>query len=194
MDESQSQKAEPSEVTRLLVDWREGDDEAFERLMPIVYDELRRVAQRHMNLEEGSTLQATALVNEAYLRLVGMDVSWNGRVHFFAVAAGLMRRILVDRARRRRAKKRGGGEKPVVLRDVAASQQPVEDLLALDEALKGLEAWDGRKSRALELRYFGGLTVEETAQAMDLSRATVERDLKTARAWVHQQLRSGRES
>ena len=182
---------ESGEVTRLLTDWRGGDAQALERLMPVVYEELRRVAQRNMRFEEGSTLQATALVNEAYLRLVNMEIPWEDRVHFFAVAAGLMRRILVDRARRRRADKRGGGVKPAVLVDVAdAEGQPVEDMLALDEALKELETFDPRKSRILELRYFGGLSVVETAEAMELSKATVERDIKSAKAWILKRLRS----
>lgn len=174
----------PTEVTRLLIDWREGDDRALDELMPIVYDELRRVAQRHMNLEAESTLQATALVNEAYLRLVDMEVDWQGRVHFFAIAAGLMRRILVDRARRRRTQKRGSGERPVVLEDVPVDARPAEELLALDQALDELTANDPRKSRVLELRIFGGLTIDETAEALDVSHATVERDLKMAKAWI----------
>lgn len=183
-----------SEVTRLLMDWRDGDDQALEDLIPMVYDELRAVAQKHVSLEGSSTLQATELVNEAYLRLVGMDVAWQGRVHFFAVAAGLMRRILIDRARRRLARKRGGPERPVVLTDVGGAERPLDDLIALDEAMRRLERHDARKSRALELRYFGGLTVEETAEVMGLSRATVERDLKTAKAWVLSQVGGGKES
>lgn len=177
------------EVTRLLRDWRRGDNTARDRLMPLVYDDLRRVAQRHMTLEgSDATLQATALVNEAYLRLIEVDIDWQDRVHFFALAAGMMRRILVDRARRRRAKKRGGEERPVTLVDVADGGRPVEDLLALDQALKELETVDPRKCRVLELRYFGGLTTDETAVALDLSKATVERDLRSAKAWVTSRL------
>ncbi len=173
-----------SEVTYLLRGWRAGDERALDRLMPLVYDELRRVAQRHMNLEDGSTLQATALVNEAYLRLVDVEIAWNDRVHFFAVAAGLMRRILVDRARQRQAQKRGGGERAVLLDDIPGGRGPSEDMLALDQALTQLAELDPRKSRVLELRLFSGLTTEETCEALGLSHATVERDLKTAKAWV----------
>lgn len=178
------------EVTRLLASWRGGDEEARDRLMSIVYNELRRVAQRQMSLEGSSTLQATALVNEAYLRLMDMDVPWQDRAHFFAVAAGLMRRILVDRARRRRAQKRGGGALAVVMTDIPGSEQPVDDLLMLDEILRGLEAFDPRKSRALELKYFGGLTIPETAEVMDLSKATVDRELRSAKAWVLKQMQA----
>ncbi len=178
-----------SEVTRLLRDWRSGDATARDRLMPLVYDDLRRVAQRHMTHENSdATLQATALVNEAYLRLIDVEVDWQDRVHFFALAAGMMRRILVDRARRRQAKKRGGEERPVTLVDVAGIGRPVEDLLALDQALKELEAADPRKCRVLELRYFGGLTTDETAEALGLSKPTVERDLRSAKAWVTSRL------
>ncbi len=184
----------PTEVTRLLGAWRSGDREALDQLMPIVYDELRRVAQRHMNLEDGSTLQATALVNEAYLRLVDMDIPWNGRVHFFAVAAGLMRRILVDRARRRRAQKRGGQAVVMELDDLPAAARPAEELLALDQVLEQLAKEDARKAKVLELRLFGELSIEETAEAMDISTATVERDLRMARAWVVQKLKSQPES
>lgn len=181
-----------TEVTRLLRDWRSGDGGALDRLMPLVYDELRRVAQRHMSSENhGATLQATALVNEAYLRLAEVDVDWQDRVHFFALSAGMMRRILVDRARRRRAKKRGGEERPVTLVDLPGAGRPVEDLLALDQALKELEIVDPRKSKVLELRYFAGLKVDEIAQALEVSRPTVERDLRTAKAWVVTRLDAG---
>ncbi len=189
-DETDSAPPSPSEVTLLLGAWSQGDSDALNRLMPQVYNELRKVAQRNMNLEENSTLQATALVNEAYMRFVDMDVVFNDRVHFFAVAAGLMRRILVDRARRRRAKKRGGGERAVVLEDVSAGTRPADDLLSLDQALSSLAKKDPRKARVLELRLFGGLTIDETCKAMDLSHASVERDLKTAKAWVMQRLKS----
>lgn len=182
----------PGEVTRLLTSWRGGDDEARDRLMSIVYKELRGVAQRHMNLENGSTLQATALVNEAYLRLIDMDVPWQDRAHFFAVAAGLMRRILVDRARKRRAKKRGGDAVPVVMIDVPGTEQPVENLLILDEILSTLEAFDARKSKVLELKYFGGLTIPETAEVLGCSTPTVERDLRAAKAWILKQMNEER--
>lgn len=189
IEESAGEPAAGSEVTCLLKDWRRGDMAARDRLMPLVYDDLRRVAQRHMNQEHSdATLQATALVNEAYLRLVDVDVEWQDRVHFFALAAGMMRRILVDRARRRRAQKRGGEERPVTLVDAPGVGRPVEDLLALDRALKELEAADPRKCRVLELRYFGGLTTGETAEALGLSKPTVERDLRSAKAWVTSRL------
>lgn len=179
-----------SEVTQLLVDWRNGNERALDQLMPIVYEELRRVAHRHMRGEaQNATLQATALVNEAYIRLVEMDIQWQGRVHFFAVAAGLMRRILVDEARRRRAQKRGGGERHLSIEDVDVAQRPAQDLLALDEALRKLAEFDARKSQVLELRFFAGLTIEETSAVLEVSHATVERDLKMARAWLTQQLR-----
>lgn len=183
----------PTEVTRLLLEWRDGDEAALDRLMPVVYQELRRVAQRCMAQERGVTLQATALVNEAYLRLVDMDVPWTGKVHFFAIAASLMRRILVDEARKRRAQKRGSGAEPLALEDVhiAPHQRSgsAEDLLVLNDALERLGAFDERKARVLELRFFAGLTIEETAEALELSRATVERDLKLARAWLARELR-----
>ena len=183
----------PSEVTGLLQRWREGDDGALGQLMPLVYDELHRVARHHMKDEQGSTLQATALVHEAYLRLLRMEVPWQGRVHFFAVAAGAMRRILVDRARRRRADKRGGEARPVELGEVAdlvaGRQLDVDELLALDDALCRLAELDARKAKVLELRLFGGLTIQETSEALSIATATVERELRMARAWVARRLR-----
>lgn len=184
---------EPSEVTGLLQRWRQGDSAAFDRLMPIVYRELQHVARNHMRDEDGSTLQATALVHEAYLRLLKMDVEWQGRVHLFAVAAGAMRRILVDRARRRRAEKRGGEAQAVELAQVAdlvaEGGLGADDLMALDDALKSLGELDARKAKVLELRLFGGLTIQETSEALDISTATVERELRMARAWVARRLR-----
>ncbi|MEM1178981.1 MAG: ECF-type sigma factor [Acidobacteriota bacterium] len=182
-----------SEVTALLKRWRGGDGDAFDRLMPIVYNELQHVARNHMRAEDGSTLQATALVHEAYLRLLKMDVEWQGRVHLFAVAAGAMRRILVDRARRRRAEKRGGEARPVELGEVADFVADgglgADELVALDEVLHDLAELDERKAKVLELRLFGGLTIQETAEAVDISTATVERELRMARAWVARRLR-----
>ncbi|MEM8997179.1 MAG: ECF-type sigma factor [Acidobacteriota bacterium] len=182
-----------SEVTALLQRWRGGDSEAFDRLMPIVYRELQHVARNHMRSEDGSTLQATALVHEAYLRLLQMDVDWQGRVHLFAVAAGAMRRILVDRARRRRAEKRGGEARDVELGEVAdllvGEGLGADELLALDETLRDLAELDTRKAKVLELRLFGGLTIQETAEALDISTATVERELRMARAWAARRLR-----
>lgn len=183
----------PSEVTELLLRWREGDAGALDRLMPLVYHELHRVASHHMSHEKGSTLQATALVHEAYLRLLRMEVEWQGRVQFFAIAAGAMRRILVDRARRRRADKRGGEAQPVELAEVAdlvaGHQLDTDELLALDDALEGLAELDPRKAKVLELRLFGGLTIKETSEAMSIASATVERELRMARAWVARRIR-----
>lgn len=191
-DDEASAPVDPTEVTRLLGAWRSGDPEARDLLIPIVYQELRRVAQRHMSREEGSTLQATALVNEAYLRMVHLDVPWNGRVHFFAVAAGLMRRILVDHARKRRAAKRGGGARADLELDLLpALDQPADELLALDQALEQLAAEDPRKAKVLELRLFVELSIPETAEALGLSTATVERDLKMAKAWLVSRLKTG---
>ncbi len=182
-----------SEVTGLLKRWRDGDCHALDRLMPLVYDELHSVARHHMTDEKGSTIQATALVHEAYLRLLRMEIPWEGRVHFFAVAAGAMRRVLVDRARRRRADKRGGDAKPVELAEVAdlvaGRQLDAEELLALDDALSRLGELDARKAKVLELRLFGGLTIQETSEALSIATATVERELRMGRAWVARRIR-----
>jgi RNA polymerase sigma factor (TIGR02999 family) len=178
-------------VTALLLAWREGDASALDRLMPLVYAELRRLAHRHMQGQApGHSLQTTALVHEAYLRLIGSSqVGWQNRAHFFAVSAQLMRRVLVDAVRARRAQKRGGGAPLVSLGDTDPSQPSRPDLLALDEALDALASFDGRKARVVELRYFGGLTVEETAEVMKVSIATVERDWHMAKLWLSKALR-----
>ncbi len=176
-------------VTRLLLKWREGDTEALEKLTPIVYGELRRLARYYMRGERsGHVLQTTALVHEAYLKLVGLDLGWRGRVHFFAVAARLMRRVLVDYARERDAAKRGGGERALTLDEARLSGGPSPDVVALDEALDSLARIDERKSRVVELRFFGGLTIEETAGLLGVSHATVERDMKMAKAWLSREL------
>lgn len=175
-------------VTQLLVDWRAGNEEALDRLMPLVYEELRQVARRHMRREGPITLQATALVNEAYIRLVDMDVQWQDRVHFFAIAASLMRRILVDEARRRRAAKRGGAEKALPLEEADAPIEPDAELVALDDALTDLAKVDERKAKVVELRHFAGLTIAETAEALGIGHATVERDLKMAHAWLNREM------
>lgn len=179
------------EITRLLSDWRGGDRAALEKLMPLVYDELRRLARRYLNQERpGHTLQATALVNEAYLRLIDQQNSdWQNRAHFFAVAARIMRHLLVDHARARRYAKRGGGAQQVSL-DEAAAVAPEQsfDLLALDEALNRLAAIDERKVVIVELRYFSGLSVEETAEAMRLSEITIKREWLKAKAWLYREL------
>src|SRR5262245_26427209 len=176
-------------VTHLLLAWREGDRGAFDRLVPMVYAELRRLAHRYMQGERsGHLLQTTALVHEAYFRLVGLDRDWEGRGHFFAVAAQVMRQILVDFARRRGAGKRGGGAVAVPLDEAAISLERAEELIRLDDALQALARLDERKARIVELRFFGGLTIEETAEVLGLSHATVERDLKLARAWLQREM------
>ena len=181
------------EVTRLLVAWRQGDEQALDALMPSVYDELRRLAHRHLNKErDDHTLSTTALVHEAYLNLVGGNpVSVNNRTHFFAVASRVMRRLLIWYARRRNSAKRGGGA-PVLSLEAAAvlSDNPVDELLALDRALGRLELLDQRLCRVIEYRYFGGMSVEETATALGISTATVKRDWRTARTWLRRELTS----
>ncbi len=184
------------EVTRLLADWSGGDEGALGKLIPLVQPELHRLAHHYMSRESaGQTLQTTALLNEAYLRLVDDPTrTWQNRTHFAAVAAQLMRRIMVDHARERRALKRGGGALRVPLDDVAlVSEARSEELLALDEALEKLAAQDPRKSQIVELRYFGGLTVEETAAFLKLSDRTVKREWRMAKVWLYRAL-SGEES
>lgn len=180
-----------SEVSQLLLAWRHGDSGALDRLLPLVYDELRALARRHMVGERPDhTLQTTALVHEAYLRLCGADVTWEGRVHFLAVAAQVMRRVLVDHARARRRAKRGGGAAPVTLDEaLVVSPEPAPDLVALDEGIARLSALDERKARVVELHYFGGLTYDETAAALGVSAATVDRELRLAKAWLYRELR-----
>jgi RNA polymerase sigma factor (TIGR02999 family) len=185
--------AEPSrnDVTRLLLAWNDGDKAALDHLTPIVYEELRRVAKRLMRRERaGHTLQTTALVNEAYLRLIDAgSVKWQNRAHFFALSARLMRQILVDFARRRSQLKRGGDADKVLLEEaviVDGGRSP--DLVALDEALAGLAALNRRQSQIVELRYFGGLSEEETAEVLSISVRTVRRDWSLARAWLYREL------
>jgi RNA polymerase sigma-70 factor (ECF subfamily) len=178
-------------VTGLLLSWRQGDAAALDRLTPLVYDELRRVARRHLRREApGHSLQATALVHEVYLRLVDVDrMTLKNRTHFFAVAARLMRQILVDHARRKRADKRGGGVTMMSLDDVSpVAQGSGVDVLALDEALDALSSFDARQCRVVELRFFAGLSVDEAAEALDVSTATVEREWAMAKAWLHRRL------
>ena len=180
------------DVTRLLARWRDGDEAALAQLVPIVHEELRRLAQRQMARErQGHTLQPTALVNEAYLRLVNLkQMQWQNRVHFFSMAARLMRRILVDFARSRGYQKRGGGAKQVSFTEAleVVDGQPT-DVVALDDALEALAHVDDRKSRVVELRFFGGLSVEETAEVLNVSRETVKRDWKFAKMWLLRHLR-----
>ena len=178
------------EVTRLLKAWSAGDEEALERLAPLVYSQLHKIAKHYMAGERsGHTLQTTALVNEAYLRLIDLTrMQWRDRAHFFAMAATLMRRILVDHARDRARDKRGGGVVFTAWQDDLAAAGPTIDALALDEALDRLAAIDPQHARIVELRYFAGLTIEETSEALGISPATVKRDWTWARAWLHQQL------
>jgi RNA polymerase sigma factor (TIGR02999 family) len=181
-------------VTGLLLRWREGDEKARERLMALVYDDLRRKAAAYLRRERGGhTLQPTALVHEAYLRLLAQDrVAWQNRAHFLAIAASMMRRVLVDHGRRQKAKKRGGPAARVTLEDGLAPSMPRElDLLALDEALDALAALDEQKARIVELRAFGGLEVEEAAAVLGISPATVKRHWAFALAWLQQRLRGG---
>jgi RNA polymerase sigma-70 factor (ECF subfamily) len=184
------------EVTRLLGDWSGGDEGALEKLIPLVQPELHRLAHHYMSRERaGHTLQTTALLDEAYLLLVNdANRNWQNRTHFVATAAQLMRRIMVDHARERRSLKRGGGALKVTLDEAAlVTETRSEELLALDEALERLAAQDPRKSQIVELRYFGGLTVEEMAEFLHLSQRTVEREWNMAKAWLYRAL-SGDES
>jgi RNA polymerase sigma factor (TIGR02999 family) len=187
-------EAPPSDVTQLLLAWSGGDPSAGERLLPAVYAELHRQAARAMRRESSEhTLQATALVHEAYLRLVDQQrVVWRNRAHFFGIAAQVMRRVLVDHARERHAAKRGGGAPQLVLGEADAVSAPAAedgvDILALHEALERLAALDPDQARLVELRYFGGLSIEETAEALGVSPATVKREWAIARAWLRREL------
>jgi RNA polymerase sigma-70 factor, ECF subfamily len=180
------------EVTQLLQAWNAGDEEALERLMPVVYADLHRAAHRYMARERSQhILQTTALINEVYLRLVDVrKISWQDRAHFFAISAQLMRRILIDFARSRRNRKRGGNAFHLPLDEaLIVSHQPRADLIALDDALKTLATVDDRKSRVIELRFFGGLNVQETAAVLRVSPETVMRDWKLAKVWLLRELR-----
>ena len=182
----------PHEVTQLLRAWSEGEPDALEKLMPLVYQELYRLARRYMARERpGHTLSPTALVNEAYLRLVdSTQVSWQNRAHFFAVCARVMRRILVDWVRSRHAHKRGGDMRLVEIQDaLAVAGGSGTDLAALDDALKALAAVDSRKSQVVELRFFGGLNAKETAEVLKISPKTVLRDWKLSKSWLRRELR-----
>jgi len=179
------------EVTELLLAWRAGDESALDRLIPIVHGELHRIARACMAGEKAeNSLQATALVNEAYLRLIETrEVNWQNRAHFLAMAARLMRRILVDFARSRQYQKRGGGAVRVTLTDdLVLDAEPGRDLVALDDALQALAGLDERKSQVIEMRFFGGLSVKETAEALQVSPETVMRDWKLAKAWLLREL------
>lgn len=181
----------PENITQLLNEWSDGDERALDRLTPLVYEELRQQAARYLRRERaGHTMQTTALINEAYLRLIdAKEVRWQGRGHFFAIAANLMRRILVDHARHRNAAKRGGSPIHVTLdRIVASAKQSDVDVLAIDEALTKLAAIDRQQAHIVELRFFSGLSVEETAAALGISPRTVKRDWSVARAWLRREI------
>ena len=179
------------ELTQLLIDWSNGDRAALDKLMPLIDAELRRLAHRYMNRERaGHTLQTTALVNEAFLRLVNrQNLRWQNRAHFFGIAAQLMRTILVDHARSHASAKRGGGARKLELDDaLVVSQQKASEVIALDDALKQLALLDPQQSRIVELRFFGGLTVEEAAEVLHISPATIKREWSTAKAWLYHEL------
>jgi RNA polymerase sigma factor (TIGR02999 family) len=182
------------QITQLLQSWNQGDQDAIDKLVPLVYDELHRLAQRYMADERPDhTLQTTALINEAYVRLVdSAHANWEGRTHFFGVCAQVMRRILVDWARSRQALKRGGDVRALDLDEaLATAKQPGTDLVAIDDALKALAAIDPRKGQVVELRFFGGLSVKETAEVLKVSPETVQRDWKLAKSWLRRELSGG---
>ena len=188
---SEGQSVSPQEVTRLLQAWKAGDEGALERLMPLVYDELHRLARRYMAAEQtGHPLQTTALVHEVYLRLVdAKSIDWQNRAHFYAICARLMRRILIDFARSRNYQKRGASFAHIQLEEAATFSEAVgSELLAVDEALKQLAVIDSRKSDVVEMRFFGGMTVDEIAGALQVSPETVARDWKLAKAWLQREL------
>jgi RNA polymerase sigma factor (TIGR02999 family) len=184
----------PQEVTQLLADWAKGDRSALDKLFPLVHSELRRIAQRQMSQERpGHTLQATALVNEAYLKLAGRQgFDWQNRAHFFAVCAQVMRHILIDHARAHARDKRGGGAVKVSLNDaLVVAEDQASHFIALDEALRVLERLDPQKGKIVELRYFGGLSVEEAAEVMNISPRTVRREWQRAKAWLYRMMTEG---
>jgi RNA polymerase sigma factor (TIGR02999 family) len=182
-----------NEITELLLAWSDGDKEALDELMPIVYDELHRLAQRQLARERaGHTLQTTALVNEAYLKLIDQKrVQWQNRSHFFAVAAKIMRRILIDYARSRQYFKRGGGLPALPLDEaIIVSQERAQEIIALDDALTALSSYDERKGRIVELRFFAGFSIEETAELLGVSPGTVMKDWTLAKAWLQREMDS----
>jgi RNA polymerase sigma-70 factor (ECF subfamily) len=187
-------RSSPQEVSLMLRAWRSGDKSALDELMPLVYNELRRLAHRYMNKEKaGHTLQTTALVNEAYLRIVGLErIEWQDRAHFFAISANLMRRILVDFARSRGYQKRGRDLKKISLDEsILVSPEPGAEVIRIDEALSALAEFDARKARVVELRFFGGMTEDEAAEVLHVSRETVKRDWRLARNWLLCELSDG---
>ena len=185
------QRGPSNQVTELLVRWRGGDKAALDRLMPLVYTELRRIANRYLQGERSDhTLQSTALVHEAYVRMTEQNLpEWQNRAHFFAVAAQIMRQILVDHARRHRASKRGGDAYKLALEEAEEQPRVIDvDIVALDDALKSLAEMDEQQSRVVELKFFGGLSIEDTAEVLGISASTVKRDWITARAWLYREL------
>jgi RNA polymerase sigma factor (TIGR02999 family) len=185
-----TEKTLTMQVTQLLTAWHNGNQAALEELVPLVHQELRRLARAYLRRERaGHTLQTSALINEAYLRLIDQKLEWQNRAHFFGVAAQAMRRILVDHARAQHVAKRGGEQQRVSLAEVAEMPEARDaDLVALDDALTTLAEFDPQQCRIVEMRYFGGLTIDETAEAMGISHATVEREWAVARAWLRRQL------
>jgi RNA polymerase sigma factor (TIGR02999 family) len=184
----------PSDVTQLLNEWRRGDKTALDTLLPLIHAELKKIAQRQMRNERPNhTLQATALVNEAYLKLTGNEpLEWNNRAHFFAVCSQVMRHILIDHARAQARDKRGGRAVQVSLNEaLMVHEEKSEEILALDDALKQLETLDPQKSRIVELRYFGGLSLEETAAVLEVSESTVQREWRRAKAWLYRMISEG---
>ena len=181
----------PRDIPQLLADWSNGDKAALDKLVPMVYEELRRLASYYVRRERaGCTLQTSALVNEAYLKLIDQrDVRWRDRTHFFAIAAQLMRRVLIDHARRHLYAKRGGGAYELSLDEAAlVSEEPAAELIALDDALNELAVLDPRKSQIVEMRFFGGMSAEEVAEALGVSLRTIEREWRKAKAWLHRAL------
>jgi len=184
----------PEEVSRLLRDWSNGDEAALDKVIPVVYQELRRLAHHYMRKERGDhTLQTTALVNEAYMRLADYKrMRWQSRVHFFAVSAQVMRRILVEHARSRNSVKRGGDAQKISLDEAAVvSGGRAAEVIAVDDALTDLESWDQRKGKIVELRFFGGLSIEETAKVLKVSPTTVQREWRAAKAWLYRAISEG---
>jgi RNA polymerase sigma factor (TIGR02999 family) len=181
-------------LTSLLIEWQEGDKTALDRLTPLVYDELRRIAHRYVRRERnGHTLETTALVNEAYVRLAGSkNIAWENRSHFFAATAQVMRHVLIDHARRRLYAKRGGDAQHVPLDDAQSemTEERADELVALNEALDELAKLDSRKASVVEMRYFGGLSLEETAEVLNISPMTVRRDWRAAKAWLFRKMRA----
>ncbi len=178
-----------SDVTKLLLNWRAGQKNALNELLPMVQDNLRQLAAGYMRGENaGHTLQATALVNEAFLKLVDTDITWQNRAHFIAIAANTMRRILVDHARAKRREKRGGDNIQVTLHETRIGAGEQADILELEDVLSKLEAFDQRKSQVIELSFYGGLTYDEIAEVMGISAATVDRELRFAKAWLYREL------